>query len=110
MMQNKSVLILILVLIFGTSTSFGQNDPINIGGVDFDYMRPQTYELGPIRVEGADNFDHNAIKLLAGLRQGQSITIPGEKITKAVNNLWNEGLFSDVEIWQRRRLRVYCIW
>lgn len=66
--------------------------------VQFSFMSPQTYELGPIRVEGADNFDHNAIRLLAGLRQGQEIMIPGQEITKAVKNLWNEGLFSNVEI------------
>ena len=61
-------------------------------------QEPQEYEIGPIRVVGADNYDHQAIKLISGLRQGQKIMIPGEKITKAVRNLWNEGIFSDVEI------------
>jgi outer membrane protein insertion porin family len=37
--------------------------------------------------------------LIAGLRQGQNINIPGEKISKAIQNLWNEGIFSDVEIY-----------
>ncbi|MBL4862931.1 MAG: outer membrane protein assembly factor BamA [Crocinitomicaceae bacterium] len=74
-------------------------EPITIGGgIDIDYTRPKVYEIGPIRVEGADNYDHNAIKLLAGLRQGQSITIPGELASKAVKNLWDEGIFSDVEL------------
>ena len=76
---------------------FGQG-PTTIGGLDIDYKSPKTYEIGPIRVEGADNYDHNAIKLLAGLRQGQSIVIPGEKISKAIKNLWDEGIFSNVEI------------
>lgn len=66
--------------------------------VRFDYRTPQKYEVGPIRVEGADNYDHNAIKLISGLRMGSEITIPGQEITKAINNLWREGLFSDVEI------------
>lgn len=106
--MSKIQYILFVISFCFISTGFGQiistnNDtisdgPISIGGVDVDFLRPQTYELGPIRVEGADNFDHNAIKLLAGLRQGQQITIPGEQISKAINNLWNEGLFSDVEI------------
>jgi outer membrane protein insertion porin family len=65
---------------------------------DIDYERPQTYEIGPIRVNGVDNFDHQAIKLIAGLRQGSKVTIPGEDITKAIRNLWDEGLFSDVQI------------
>jgi len=76
-------------LIFLTFSSFGQK---------IDYSTPQTYEIGPIRVKGVDNFDHQAIKLIAGLRQGQKITIPGDDITKAIRNLWKEDLFSDVQI------------
>jgi len=77
--------------------AFGQG-PTTIGGLDIDYKSPKTYEIGPIRVEGADNYDHNAIKLLAGLRQGQSIVVPGEKVSTAIKNLWDEGIFSNVEI------------
>lgn len=97
----KQLIILILTFIsFGalaqtdtttTSTTIG-------GGLEIDYLKPQKYELGPIRVNGADNFDPNAIKLIAGLRQGQEITIPGDQITKAIRNLWDEGLFSSVSI------------
>jgi len=69
-----------------------------IGDFYINYLDPQQYEVGPIRVEGAENFDHNAIKLIAGLRPGSTITLPGEKISKAIRNLWDEGLFSDVEV------------
>ncbi len=97
MIINRQLLLVFFLLLGGAS--FAQGDgPVTIGGINIDYKSPKTYEIGPIRVEGADNYDHNAIRLLAGLRQGQSITIPGEKITKAVKNLWDEGLFSDVEI------------
>jgi len=88
-----------IIFIFTLLLSFvSLAQPVSIGGVSIDYKNPKTYEIGPIRVDGADNYDHNAIKLLAGLRQGQSITIPGEKIAKAINNLWDEGIFSSVEI------------
>jgi len=59
---------------------------------------PRQYEIGPIRIVGADNFDHQAIKAVAGLRQGQMITIPGDQISKAIRNLWKEELFSDIGI------------
>lgn len=65
---------------------------------EFSYENPLKYELGPIRIDGADNFDAQAIKLIAGLRQGQEITLPGEEITKAIKNLWEEELFSSVSI------------
>ena len=99
--MNLIKYILTLLLAFSAVSSFAQQDtlgPVSIGDLYIDYMRPQEYELGPIRVEGADNFDHNAIRLLTGLRQGETITVPGDKITKAVKNLWDEGLFSNVEI------------
>jgi len=89
-----------LLLVFSlliVGFTFGQG-PKTIGGLDINYKSPKTYEIGPVRVEGADNYDHNAIKLLAGLRQGQSIVVPGEKISKAIKNLWDEGVFSNVEI------------
>ena len=63
-----------------------------------DYQNPKQYEIGPIKIEGADNFDHNSIKLIAGLRTGDRIMIPGEKFSKAIKNLWKEELFSDAEI------------
>jgi outer membrane protein insertion porin family len=93
------ILLTALLLSSFCSSLFSQVDgPISIGDLTISYEQPVTYELGPIRVEGADNFDHQAIKLIAGLKQGQSITIPGQQISTAIKNLWNEGIFSDVEI------------
>lgn len=100
-MDLKKIGVLFLLFLFSQFNGYSQIEQdtiVTIGKVDFDFTRPQSFELGPIRVEGADNYDHNAIKLLAGLRQGQSITIPGDQISKAINNLWNEGIFSNVEI------------
>lgn len=83
---------------------FSQTGPQTLGGLDFAYKTPKEYEIGPIRVVGADNFDHQAIKLIAGLRQGQKIMIPGEQISKAIRNLWNEGLFSNVSIYAEKEI------
>lgn len=73
-----------------TATTFGNT------GVD--YKKPKKYTIGGIRIEGADNFDHQAIKLIAGIRQGEIISIPSDRISLAIKNLWNEGLFSTVSI------------
>ncbi len=98
--------LLLLFTLLIEAFSFGQVDgPQSLGGgVKIDYKNPKTYEIGPIRVEGADNYDHNAIKLIAGLRQGQSITIPSEMATKAIRNLWDEGLFSNVELYAEKEI------
>lgn len=111
--MNNFIKFLLLGLTFTVVTAHAQVDslktqsdtlkpatgPMTIGSMTVDFRDPQEYEIGPIRVEGADNYDHQAIKLIAGLRQGQTIKIPGDKIATAIKNLWNEGLFSDVEIY-----------
>ena len=83
---------------------FSQEEPFSIGNLQVDFKNPLEYELGPIRIEGADNFDHQAIKLIAGLKQGQKITIPGDQISKAIRNLWKEEIFSDVEIYAEKEV------
>ena len=40
------------------------------GDDEWDYSNPKEYQIGAIRIEGADNFDHQSILLIAGLRQG----------------------------------------
>ncbi len=94
---------LTLLFLFVGLAGFAQQDTLTktttIGAtLNFNYATPQKYELGGVRVEGADNFDHQAIKLIAGLRQGQPITLPSDQISQAIKNLWDEGLFSSVEI------------
>ncbi len=94
---NKLKFILYFLLLTFSVNSQIENSPLTIGsGIDFN--APQKFEIGGIRIEGADNFDHNAIKLIAGLKQGQTISIPGEQISKAIRNLWKEELFSGVDL------------
>lgn len=95
--------ILFLMLLFCAGFTLAQT-PNNLGGLDFDYANPQTFEIGPVRVIGADNYDHQAIKLIAGLRTGQKITLPSQQINKAIQNLWAEGLFSDVAIYAEKEI------
>jgi outer membrane protein insertion porin family len=98
-MFRKFLLFITLLLGAFTIPAFSQVSSVGGDSTLIDYANPKEYEIGPIRIEGADNYDHQAIKLIAGLRQGQNINIPGEKISKAIQNLWNEGIFSDVEIY-----------
>ncbi|MBG38408.1 MAG: outer membrane protein assembly factor BamA [Cryomorphaceae bacterium] len=76
----------------------------SLSELDFSYLSPKEYELGPIRVYGADNYDHQAIRLIAGLRQGQPITLPSQQISKAIKNLWAEGLFSNISIYAEKEI------
>lgn len=63
-----------------------------------DYSNPEEYYLKSIDVQGVRYLDKEILANLSGLRQGDRITVPGDDITKAINNLWSQGLFADVKI------------
>lgn len=67
-------------------------------GYDFDYLTPKTYEIGGITFEGAENFDTRVVQLVAGLQVGDKVKLPGDKVSAAVDNLWKQGMFEDVQI------------
>ena len=67
-------------------------------GYDLDYLTPKTYEIGGITFDGADNFDTRVVQLVAGLHVGDKVKVPGDKISAAIDNLWKQGMFEDVQI------------
>ncbi|MBP5535836.1 MAG: outer membrane protein assembly factor BamA [Bacteroidales bacterium] len=81
--------------------SVGVNAQVVIGGqgqYDIDYLTPKTYTIGGITFENAERFDSRMILLVAGLQVGDEITVPGDKIATAIDNLWKQGMFEDVKI------------
>jgi len=97
-MKKIRFIFVFLFIVSSLSAQDTLNTPVSIGNISFDYLNPQEYDIGPIRVVGADNYDHQAIKLIAGLKQGQTVKVPSETISNSIKNLWNEGIFSDIEI------------
>lgn len=63
-----------------------------------EYSQPKEYEIGGIKVIGAQFSDDNAIIAIAGLKVGDKIRIPGENIYKSIKALWKLRLFTDVQI------------
>lgn len=63
-----------------------------------DFSNPKKYTIGAFNVVGAEARDDNAIKSITGLREGSSITIPGQELSSGIKKLWNLGLFSDVSL------------
>ena len=73
---------------------------IQLGGTQqkVDYANPKEYRIGGITVSGAKKLDEAALILISGLKIGRKITVPGQDISKAVLNLWKQGLFEDVKL------------
>ncbi len=91
---------LLLICLFIFSSNFIAKAQILIGdeGNDIDYTTPKEYEIGGITVGGIQFLDNNALILLSGIKVGERIKIPGEKITKAIDKLWEQGLFEDIVV------------
>jgi outer membrane protein insertion porin family len=65
---------------------------------NLDYSNPRSYEIAGITISGTRTLDHTALIAITGLQTGQTIEIPGEAISKAMKKLWNQELFTDIEI------------
>ncbi|MCX6290396.1 MAG: outer membrane protein assembly factor BamA [Bacteroidetes bacterium] len=87
----------IFLLIF---SCFSLRAQVMVGGdsLSFDYANPKPYQVGGITVTGTQFLDESVLINLSGLVRDDTIEVPGEKISKAVENLWKQGLFSDVKI------------
>ena len=65
---------------------------------EVDYSFPREYEIGGITVTGVQFVDPAVVVMLSGLSVGQTVKIPGDKITNAIKKLWEQGLFEDIQI------------
>lgn len=65
---------------------------------EIDYAEPKTYEVGGVTVSGVQYLDKNVLIMLSEINVGESITVPGDKISKAIEKLWEQGLFENVRI------------
>ncbi|MBK9402573.1 MAG: outer membrane protein assembly factor BamA [Bacteroidetes bacterium] len=90
--------ILLLFFIFLSSPLAAQIE--TIGGVDqeIDFGNPKEFELGGITVTGVQFLDERVLITLTGLNIGERYKIPGDKISGAIENLWKQGLLSDIKV------------
>ncbi len=68
------------------------NDPIS-------YTKGESYELGGITVTGLKKFSEQAVKVFTGLKAGQNIRLPGDKLTSAIKKLYEQKQFSNVDVY-----------
>ena len=86
----KNILFLILILLSYSIRAQVNDVP--------DYSNPKTYEIGGIMVNGANNLNKKTLITITDLSVGEKIKIPGDDISTAITKLWEQGLFSDVDI------------
>ena len=82
----------IIIFCFITTYSYSQNNQY------VEYSLPKKYEIGGITISGTKYLNTNTILSISGIKVGDTINVPGTKISNAINNLWNQKLFSDINI------------
>ena len=76
------------VVLMTTGTLFSQDT----------YRKGGTYVIDTVTVVGLENFSDRTVVTYSGLRQGQSIQVPGEEVSAILKKLWNLELFSNVNL------------
>jgi outer membrane protein insertion porin family len=54
------------------------------------------FTINKIKVTGAQNFNEQTVIAFTGLKEGDRIFIPGEKLSTVTKKLWEQNLFSDI--------------
>lgn len=56
------------------------------------------YKLGEITVTGSQTYNENTVIAFTGLRKGEEVFVPGERLSQVVKKMWDLKLFSDIRI------------
>ena len=57
------------------------------------------YTINSITITGAQSFNEKTVIAFTGLKVGDRIFIPGEKLSEITKKLWEQGLFSDINFY-----------
>ncbi len=107
----KLSLFALVVLLFSQSAfaqqTSGSDTTITSIEVDlinlFNQKTPKKYKVAAIKVTGNRFFDENLLISFANISVGDEIAIPGgDQFAKAINKLWGQNFFSNVEIFVTR--------
>ena len=91
-------ILLLFICILGFTQENQAQVTLNTSLETISYANPRQYVLGGVTISGTKHLDHNTLIQISGLNIGKTIVVPGDDITHAVEKLWEQGLFSDVQI------------
>lgn len=105
-MQRYLSLVLVTALCVIASSSFAQVTDTTVTSVDPELLAlhnakvPKEYTIRSIKITGLTTLDTSIVLSISGLQVGDKVMIPGSDVfSKAINNLWRQKFFSDVQIY-----------
>ncbi|MCB0737072.1 MAG: outer membrane protein assembly factor BamA [Bacteroidetes bacterium] len=66
--------------------------------IEVDYAKPKKYTISAIEVESDRVVNKRIVASLSGLTVGDEVLVPGDELSKVITKLWEQKLFSDVEV------------
>ena len=96
--MRRIIVLLISIFTFFANTSYAQVESIGSDDQQINFAQPKEYELGGITISGIRYLDEGVLITLTGLNIGERFKIPGDKIATAIENLWKQGLLSDIKV------------
>src|SRR4030095_8071031 len=81
-----------------TDTVPGSVDPALVNIMNTSV--PKEYVIAAVKVTGTKRYDEQLLVSIGGINVGDKVMIPGgDNFSKAITNLWNQRLFSNVRIY-----------
>jgi len=67
------------------------------------------YTIRSLSVSGEQSFNEKTVIAFTGLKVGDRIFIPGEKLSEITKKLWEQGLFSDIAFYVTNIVKMKLI-
>lgn len=101
---TSPVFLLAFVLLLAGSAYGQERDTIPTVDPDLEAIltsrNPKEYIIAGVTVTGTKRYDEQLLISIAGFNVGDKVLIPGgDNFSKAINNLWKQRLFSNVQIY-----------
>ncbi len=106
--RMKRILILTLILLplsagllkAQTNDSITRTDTVgrHQNAQIMDYANPKKYVVRQVNLHGNNYYDDKILKAAIGVAVGDTIQLPGDYVSSAINKIWNMRYFSDAEI------------
>ncbi|GGE08114.1 outer membrane protein assembly factor BamA [Psychroflexus salis] len=91
-MQKTKFILGCVVFLLGIFSTPTLAQDIGIGNA-------KEYVIGEISVTGVTTYNERTVIAFTGLRKGEKLFLPGDRLSQVINKLWNLGLFSDINFY-----------
>ncbi|WP_298782474.1 outer membrane protein assembly factor BamA [uncultured Polaribacter sp.] len=90
---------LVLFTVFFSLNAKAQTKKDTIISQNLSFEKGKEYILSGISVTGLKKFSEETVRVFTGLRIGQTLKLPGDKLTSAIKKLYESKQFSNVDVY-----------